>query len=83
MDEITSKIVSNWFRKKYAEIDQAMIPFASKCKKGCDWCCYQSIEILNWEEPLILDFIEKNDVISAYHIFIKSYAFNSNFDLVI
>lgn len=60
MDEVTSKVVSGWFRKKYAEIDREIESLSVCCKKGCDWCCYQSIEILNWEQPLILQHLEKN-----------------------
>lgn len=59
MDEVTSKIVADWFRKKYRKIDQDMTTLSYVCKKGCDWCCYQSIEILNWEEPLILNYISE------------------------
>lgn len=57
MDPTTSHIVSKWFEKKYSQVDLEVAPLAINCKKGCDWCCYQSIEILNWEEPLILEFI--------------------------
>ncbi|MFA9388579.1 MAG: YkgJ family cysteine cluster protein [Prolixibacteraceae bacterium] len=57
MDSTTSHIVSKWFEKKYREIDLQLADLSPQCAKGCDWCCYQSIEILNWEEPLILEFI--------------------------
>lgn len=57
MDPETSKIVAQWFKQKYDEIDRKMDRLSASCKRGCDWCCYQSIEILNWEEPLILNYI--------------------------
>lgn len=57
MDPETSKNVAEWFKKKYREIDRKMLPLSTSCKRGCDWCCYQSVEILNWEEPLILNYI--------------------------
>ena len=57
MDSITSHIVGKWFQNKYNEVDLQLAPVSKICKKGCDWCCYQSIEILNWEEPLILEYI--------------------------
>lgn len=60
MDTKTSSIVANWFHHKYTEVDQQMLPLKKACKKGCDWCCYQSVEILNWEEPLIISYIEKH-----------------------
>lgn len=59
MDTKTTKIIADWFIQKYLEIDQLMIPLSKKCKRGCDWCCYQSVEILNWEKPLILNYISE------------------------
>lgn len=58
MDSKTSHIVSHWFEKKYQEIDEQLAQLPTKCAKGCDWCCYQSIEILEWEEPLIMEYID-------------------------
>lgn len=57
MDPTTAHIVGKWFEKKYHEVDLKVAPYASRCHKGCDWCCYQPIELLNWEEPLILEYI--------------------------
>lgn len=58
MDSKTSHIVSHWFEKKYQEIDQQLAQLPTQCAKGCDWCCYQSIEILEWEEPLIMEYVD-------------------------
>lgn len=60
MDSTTSHIVGKWFEKKYHEIDLQLAQFSTPCAKGCDWCCHQSIEILDWEEPLILEYINTN-----------------------
>lgn len=60
MDEVTFKIVSERFRQKYDEVDKELQNVPTACAKGCDFCCHKSIEILNWEEPLILEYIEKN-----------------------
>jgi len=57
MDKATSRIIANWFRKKYSEIDENMTQIPKKCKQGCDFCCYQSIEILEWEKELISEHI--------------------------
>lgn len=59
MDNKTTQLIAKWFERKYAEVDQLMVPFSKNCKRNCDWCCYQSIEILNWEKPLILNYISK------------------------
>lgn len=59
MNNKTSEIIANWFERKYAEVDQLMVPFSTNCKRSCDWCCYQSIEILNWEKPLIINYISE------------------------
>ena len=58
MDATTSHIVSHWFEKKYHEIDLQLAKIPAQCTKGCDWCCYQSIEILEWEEPLIIEYVD-------------------------
>ena len=60
MDNKAYEIIAKWFKLKYAEIDKLMMPYSNVCKRSCDWCCYQSIEILNWEKPLILKYIRKN-----------------------
>ena len=64
MDPETSKNVAEWFKKRYREIDRQMLPLSGTCNRGCDWCCYQSIEILNWEEPLIRHYV-KNHLTNA------------------
>ena len=58
MDSKTSHIVSHWFEKKYHEIDLQLAQLPTQCAKGCDWCCYQSIEIIEWEEPLIIEYVD-------------------------
>lgn len=60
MDSETSQYVAGWFKKKYREIDRMMLPLSNSCIRGCDWCCYQSVEILNWEEPLISNYISNH-----------------------
>lgn len=57
MNPESSKNIAEWFKKKYQEIDRKMMPLSASCIRGCDWCCYQSVEILNWEESLILHYI--------------------------
>jgi Fe-S-cluster containining protein len=57
MDSKTAHIVGKWFEKKYREVDQQVAPYSISCNKGCEGCCFQPIEILNWEEPLILEYI--------------------------
>lgn len=57
MNPKTAQTIAQWFKRKYLEVDRMMFPLEQNCKKGCDWCCYQSVEILNWEEPLILEFL--------------------------
>jgi Fe-S-cluster containining protein len=49
--------IAQWFQLKYKEVDKQMSSLTKVCKRGCDWCCYQSVQILNWEEPLILSYI--------------------------
>ncbi|MBN2806393.1 MAG: hypothetical protein JXR22_07015 [Prolixibacteraceae bacterium] len=59
MDSTTAHIVGKWFEKKYREVDQQVAPYATSRHNGCDGCCFQPIEILNWEEPLILEYIHQ------------------------
>ncbi|MDA3929004.1 MAG: YkgJ family cysteine cluster protein [Prolixibacteraceae bacterium] len=60
MDQATSNIVAKWFQKKYQFLDKQMIPYSMRCIVGCDSCCHQSVEILNWEVPLISNYIVNN-----------------------
>jgi len=57
MDTSTKNIIVQYFQHLYDETDQQMALLKPVCKRGCPWCCYQSVEILNWEEPTIKQFI--------------------------
>ena len=59
MDTIISNTIIQYFHRLYNETDQRMLSIKPVCKRGCPWCCYQSVEILNWEEPLISQYIDK------------------------
>ena len=45
-------------RKAYKDLDNRISQLPKSCKKGCTYCCNQSINILMWEEPLIIDFVD-------------------------
>jgi hypothetical protein len=60
MDTATSNTIIKYFQYLYNETDQQMAALKPICKRGCPWCCYQSVEILNWEVPFISQFIDKN-----------------------
>jgi Fe-S-cluster containining protein len=57
MDTATSNTIVQYFQRLYCETDQRMALLNPVCQRGCPWCCYQSVEILNWEEPLISQYI--------------------------
>lgn len=59
MDTITLNTIVSYFQRLYSQTDQQMALLKPVCKKGCPWCCYQSVEILNWEEPLISQYIRE------------------------
>jgi Fe-S-cluster containining protein len=59
MDTITSNTLVIYFQHLYRETDHKMSLLKPVCKRGCPWCCYQSVEILNWEEPLISQFLRE------------------------
>lgn len=58
MDLQTRETIISHFIKVYNEADKTMLSLNPFCKKGCSWCCYQSVEILNWEEAVILDYLQ-------------------------
>jgi Fe-S-cluster containining protein len=60
MDTATSNTIVQYFQRLYNDTDQRMALLNPVCQRGCPWCCYQSVEILNWEEPLITKYIEEN-----------------------
>jgi Fe-S-cluster containining protein len=41
-------------------LDVIIADIPSCCKEGCDYCCYQSIEVLNWEADLIENYVKNN-----------------------
>ncbi|MPQ46909.1 hypothetical protein GCQ56_07760 [Marinifilum sp. N1E240] len=41
-------------------LDKAVGEIQNCCIEGCDHCCYQSIEVLLWEQPLIEDYVKQN-----------------------
>jgi Fe-S-cluster containining protein len=59
MDINTTNTIVNYFQHLYSEADEMISLFKPVCKRGCPWCCYQSVEILNWEEPLICQYISE------------------------
>jgi Fe-S-cluster containining protein len=65
MDSRARKTVIQHFRQVYLEADKAMFLLNPFCVKGCAWCCYQSVEMLNWEGPILTDYLQrhKNDVV--------------------
>lgn len=47
----------SYVRLLYQKIDNEMARKDNCCQKGCAHCCYQLVEVLHIEEPLIIDYI--------------------------
>jgi Fe-S-cluster containining protein len=60
METTTSDTIIRYFRHLYNKTDMQMASLNPVCKRGCPWCCFQSVEILNWEEPLICKFFRED-----------------------
>jgi len=41
-------------------VDSEISRYPKACKQGCDHCCYQSVNVITWEEPKIFKFIHDN-----------------------
>ncbi|HPR31524.1 MAG TPA: hypothetical protein PLK12_05500 [Prolixibacteraceae bacterium] len=60
MDQQLEANIIQKFRNIYREADSVMQTLRPVCRKGCSWCCYQLIELLNWEAPILIDYLKKN-----------------------
>jgi Fe-S-cluster containining protein len=67
---IVSKIdnIKAFVERRYIKTDRFVESINYCCSIGCNYCCYQSIEILNIERPLIHDFVMKNIVDKDFEI---------------
>jgi Fe-S-cluster containining protein len=45
--------------RRYIKADNFIGTLNSCCSKGCNFCCYQSIETLNIERPVIHEYVRK------------------------
>lgn len=41
-------------------VDKEIGAYPKSCKKGCDHCCYQSVNVVTWEEPKIFSYVYKS-----------------------
>ncbi len=58
-----SKLNERFLKKSYVlanydKVDKAIGNYSNCCNEGCSHCCYQPIEIVNWEKYAISDYIK-------------------------
>lgn len=50
----------NYIRLLHQKVDEEIAKLKNCCSRGCAHCCFQMVEVLHIEEPLIIDFIQNN-----------------------
>jgi len=52
--------LKGYVTRKYTKTDELVSKLDSCCEVGCNYCCHQSIEVINIEIPLIHEYIRQN-----------------------
>lgn len=57
MSDSNTSVIIEYFKQLYLRTDNEMALLNPSCKRGCPWCCFQSVEIVNWEEPMLREYL--------------------------